>query len=94
MKKQKKAEKSFVWRALRTFFWTMIILWPVVGVIAVSFPVDILIYISVIFWLVSATFTLIFSIIYLINHGEKAFAVVSLLLACFIIISAMNFLSS
>ena len=88
---KEKIKKGFVWHGLRAGFWTMIGFW-LLNIFWVSFMFDIESNAYLAFWLLwiaLVVFTFVLSTIHLIKYKQKAFAIISLVFASFLILTAI-----
>lgn len=82
----KTSKKDFVWKGLRVSFWTVVVIWVGESVFLpyVDSPQkywDGFMAIVSFLFLVSGIFTFVLSIIHLIRHKKKAFAIVALVIS-------------
>jgi len=81
----KEKNKGFVWYSLRTSFWIMIGFWAISS-IAWALELE-LSYTFSFLWIFFVIFTFVVSIIHLKKHKSRAFAIVSLVLASYLILT-------
>lgn len=84
---KEKKKKDFIWYGLRTGFYVMIGFWLLNVTLFLSVDEESTAYgVFVLFWVISIIFTFVLSIINLRKYKQKAFAIISLIFASFIIL--------
>ena len=86
---KEKKKKDFVWYGLKVGFWVMVGFWLLSVITSVIENENVFAIILSVFWIISIIFTFTISIIHLTKYKTKAFAITSLVLSSYLILTAL-----